>query len=539
MRILSLIIAAACLHAAPENDLVGSKVCAGCHAEIAKEYSATGMARTSSLVGESSFRERFNDVVDAPIGAKYRISPKYRLDFNRPATGASGTLELKYAIGSGAVGRSYVTSIEGFLFQAPISYFSAASRWDLSPGFAGRTSVDIARPIEEPCLQCHATGPRLIAGTQNKYADPPFLEAGVGCERCHGPGRAHIEAIRSNATDRAIINPAKLNAARRDSVCLQCHLTGAAKVARYGTSAFAYQPGQRLSDHLAVFVWSAPNAVPRAATDHAEQLSASKCRQASGDRLWCGSCHDAHSEPPVSERAAVYRKACLTCHQPSDCKEAPKVRAASNDDCRTCHMPKAPSREGEHVAFTLHTIPKRPSQARAEKGELKPFFPETANDRDIALAYAALSLEDPALGPRALALLEKAARTNKPDDAVLLAQLAQFYERVTAEGSRRSLPSSPGHRPLASHRRGQPGDLRHARRRHEASDEAVAGRVNRYPSLIGPGLNLAIAQLNAGNTSASEVTLLRILRFHPDVVAARKLGPHPLSTGCAFDTNGT
>jgi hypothetical protein len=46
---------------------------------------------------------------------------------------------------------------------------------------------------------------------------------------------------------------------------------------------------------------------------------------------------------------------------------------------------------------------------------------------------------------------------------------------------------------------------------------------NRYPSLIGPGLNLAIAQLNAGNASASETTLLRILKFHPDAVAARKL----------------
>ena len=524
MRILSLISVAACLHAAPESDLVGSKVCAGCHAGIAKKYSATGMARTSSEVGESSFRERFNDVVDASIGAKYRISPKYRLEFNRPATGASGTLDLRYAIGSGAVGRSYITSIDDFLFQAPISYFSAASRWDLSPGFAGRSSVDIARPIEEPCLQCHATGPRLIAGTQNKYAGPPFLETGVGCERCHGPGRAHIEAIRSNATDRAIINPAKLDAARRDSVCLQCHLTGAAKVARYRTSAFAYQPGQRLSDHLAVFVWSAPNAVPRAATDHAEQLSASKCRQASGDRLWCGSCHDAHSEPPVPERAAVYRKACLTCHQPSDCKEAPKVRAASNDDCRTCHMPKAPSREGEHVAFTLHTIPKRPSQARAEKGELKPFFPETANDRDIALAYAALSLEDPALGPRALAFLEKAARTSKPDDAVLLAQLAQFYDtserpKEAAALYRRVLNIDPSH-PIAAANLGiyamQGGDTKQAMKLWQDV-------FNRYPSLIGPGLNLAIAQLNAGNTSASEATLLRILRFHPDVVAARKL----------------
>lgn len=187
-------------------------------------------------------------------------------------------------------------------------------------------------------------------------------------------------------------------------------------------------------------------------------------------------------------------------------------------------MPKAPSREGEHVAFTLHTIPKRPSQARAEKGELKPFFPETANDRDIALAYAALSLEDPALGPRALAFLEKAARTSKPDDAVLLAQLAQFYDtserpKEAAALYRRVLNIDPSH-PIAAANLGiyamQGGDTKQAMKLWQDV-------FNRYPSLIGPGLNLAIAQLNAGNTSASEATLLRILRFHPDVVAARKL----------------
>jgi hypothetical protein len=482
------------------------------------------MARTSSLVGEGPFRERFNEVVDKQLGARYRITPKYRLDFVRPSTGAVGALDLKYAIGSGAVGRSYITAIEGFLVQAPISYFSSAARWDLSPGFAGRSSIDIARPIEEPCLQCHATAPRLVAGTQNKYVDPPFLEAGVGCERCHGPGRRHIEAIKSNASGRAIVNPVKLDPARRDSVCLQCHLTGAAKVARYGTSAFAYQPGQRLSDHLSVFVWSSANAVPRAATDHAEQLAASKCRQASGDRLWCGSCHDPHSEPPVSERAAFYRKSCLSCHPLSDCKETEKARAAKNDDCRTCHMPKAPSREGEHVAFTMHSIPRKPSDARPEKGELKPFFPDTANERDFALAYAALSLEDPALGPRALALLEKASRAAANNDAALLSQLAQFYDtaerpKEAAALYRRALSIDPSN-PIAGANLGiyamQAGDTNQAMKLWQ---DVFA----RYPSLIGPGMNLAIAQFNAGNVSASETTLLRLLKFHPDVVTARKL----------------
>ena len=67
-----------------------------------------------------------------------------------------------------------------------------------------------------------------------------------------------------------IVNPAKLPAPERDSICAQCHLTGAARVARFG--ARKYQPGGKLADSVAVFVWSGA-ASETSSTSHYERLA--------------------------------------------------------------------------------------------------------------------------------------------------------------------------------------------------------------------------------------------------------------------------
>src|SRR5579864_4074056 len=45
---------------------------------------------------------------------------------------------------------------------------------------------------------------------------------------------------------------------------------------------------------------------------HSEQLALSRCKQMSGDGMWCGTCHDPHHEPV--DAVPYYRSKCLTCH---------------------------------------------------------------------------------------------------------------------------------------------------------------------------------------------------------------------------------
>ena len=229
LPLLAVLFALSASSARAQDNVVGSRACASCHAAIFRAYMATGMAQSSGRVGPGSPVEKLpaGTVADASSGATYRIDPgndSLQMSFKRPRTGVSGARDLKWFIGSGNVGRSFAFSVDGFLFQAPVSYYSSPGRWDLSPGYAGKHNIDLAKPIEEPCLYCHASLAQPVANTQNRYLDPPFLESGVGCERCHGPGQKHLK------THRDIVNPAKLDAARRDSICQQCHLTGAARV---------------------------------------------------------------------------------------------------------------------------------------------------------------------------------------------------------------------------------------------------------------------------------------------------------------------
>jgi hypothetical protein len=210
MRVLTALLFAMAVQA--QDARVGSRICAGCHAKIYGTYLETGMARSSGGAVSAGVAEKLpaGPISDKSSGASYRITRRtdsYRMEFERPKNGVSGARDLKWFIGSGNVGRSYAFAVDGFLFQAPVSYYSSVERWDLSPGYAGNQQIELAKPIEEPCLYCHASGAQPIAKTQNGYLDPPFLEDGVGCERCHGAGEKHVK------TQRDIVNPARLEPA--------------------------------------------------------------------------------------------------------------------------------------------------------------------------------------------------------------------------------------------------------------------------------------------------------------------------------------
>ena len=514
---------------------VGSVACAGCHKAIYESYVKTGMARSSGRAGADLYRESFasSEFDDARLGVKYRVSAgtgAYKMEFVRERTGVLGERALQWFVGSGNVGRSYLFAQDGFLFQAPVSYFSSVEKWGLSPGYAGKQLMDIARPVETACLQCHASRLQPVAGTQNGYREMPFLEGGVGCERCHGAGGRHVAARGEGGQmdPSEIVNPGKLAPARRDSVCEQCHLTGAARVAKAGKSTAGYQPGDLLSEHLAVFVWSTGRGAERAATDHAEQLARSGCKSGAGEKLACTSCHDPHSQPGQRERVAFYRARCVSCHEQKPCTETRERREAKGDDCSACQMPKGQSREGEHVAYTDHAIPRRADSAGQPSGserELKPYWLDAFSERDLALAYAVLGMEDSVWRPKALELLEK-VEPSASRDAPVLAQLAQYlaFQRL-GQGEReralyeRVLELEPGHVAAGANVGvlwAQSGRLAEAM----ALWEKVAAK---HPGMPSVAINLAVAQYRAGQKVLAERTLERALAFHPDLETARKL----------------
>jgi predicted CXXCH cytochrome family protein len=513
MRWFALLASLAVAFAADE---VGSKACAGCHAAIYQRYTKSGMATTSGKVGSGTFRESFLNAapVDAVSGASYRVSAAasgYRMEFSRQDV--KGQRTLTYFVGSGKIGRSYLFAQGGYLFQAPVSYYSLAKKWNISPGYERRPNVDLTRVVETACLRCHASRLQPVSGVQNRFEAEPFLEAGISCERCHGPGKQHIAA----AGKGQIVNPAKLRPLERDSVCAQCHLTGAARVARH-TDAL-YQPGRPISDNMASFVWSDRSLSILSATSHFEKLEQSTCKRASGDKLWCGSCHDPHGSPAAVQKMAYYRRRCLECHQTKPCSETETAQARVGNDCTSCHMSKGVGRSVEHTVFTDHAIPRRPSQASTTSTEriLRPFWPSMAGNRELGLAYAVVAADDKDLQRTATGLLESV--TDK--DATVLAQLAQLHGETPrsaelAEQALRADPTLAGAAANLGVHKARAGDIREAIRLWEHA-------LSMQPALTAVSLNLAVAHYRNGNRAAAEAALQKAVEFDPDNQVVRRM----------------
>ena len=207
-----------------------------------------------------------------------------------------GSRPLEYFIGSGTVGRSYLYSVDGFLYQAPVSWYSTPAKWDLSPGYQQYDRLFLTRGIEPVCLQCHSSGVQPVAGTTNGFRVPPFREGGVSCERCHGDGDAHVAGRgQDDQPGQTCAGPPRQHLRSMPS------LRGSAHRPRGGGRRFVR--AIVLSDSLAVFVWSGNTDMN--VTSHFERLAESACKKASGDRLWCGSCHDPHRAPAEAEKAGI------------------------------------------------------------------------------------------------------------------------------------------------------------------------------------------------------------------------------------------
>jgi len=419
----------------------GSAACAVCHASIFASYMRTPMAVSSGRTGSGNFAESFEkgEVSHAPSGIRYRVyqdrnKPSFDFNLSDANVPIQGTRLLEYFVGSGTIGRSYLFSIDRFLYQAPVSYYSANQRWDLSPGYQDYDYLRLTRPVEPACLRCHASRLQPLAGTLNGFADPAFLEGGIGCERCHGSGEGHIAKIRAGTIEggAGIVNPRKLSPERRDSVCAQCHLTGVARIDRAGRDSATFRAGSLLSDYLSVFVWSGAPAEMKV-TSHVEKLAESRCKIESGDRLWCGSCHDPHSRPTLDAKAGYFRSKCLECHAVSaPCKASAQLRARSENRCVDCHMPKSPVVDVAHAVYTDHSIPRRALAPTREpvssKRVLNPFANSNASDRDLGLAYAFVveGARNPVYEARAFELLMTAV-AQQPNDIPALVQLAHLY----------------------------------------------------------------------------------------------------------------
>ena len=315
----------------------GDAACAECHQAIALAYPATVHHRTSRLAEAGAIAGHF----PPPAQIMHTLNPQlsFRMEqragryyenaiLDRPGHKTVRTEPLDIVVGTATKGQTYLYWKGDHLFELPVSYWTALDRWVNSPGYVDG-SADFDRPVTARCLECHASSVETVGEGFTK----DHLVLGIGCERCHGPGLAHIRGHRTQA-DVPAMPPAGLTRDRQVDICAQCH----GGVGQSLKPPFSFRPGEALNTSLALQV---EHDNPDVHGNQVNLLQRSRC-YLSSPGLSCSTCHDVHA---VAQPAAAYSAKCLTCHREQQCGMFARMGSTIASKCIDCHMPIQESKQ--------------------------------------------------------------------------------------------------------------------------------------------------------------------------------------------------
>ena len=320
----------------PRDNYVGDEACRSCHQAKVETFHRTAHYLTSRIPDKDSVLGNFNP--DANVlktsnpDLYFRMEAKDGGFFQTAVQGqlpytTSRTERFGLVVGSGGKGQTFLFWKGDLLFQLPVSYWKEIG-WVNSPGYRDGVAY-FDRPVIPRCLECHGTYFESLA-PQNHYSQTGFV-VGITCEKCHGPGRGHVQIFSSKSaktsSDPAILNPARFSRDQQMDLCAWCH-------AGHGVpllATFSYIPGEPLEKYVEL-----PEPDPNAPVDvhgsQVELLKKSRCFQSS--TMTCLTCHDVHT---TQKDPVAFSGHCLTCHK---VETHPKIGQPIASNCVDCHMPK-------------------------------------------------------------------------------------------------------------------------------------------------------------------------------------------------------
>jgi tetratricopeptide (TPR) repeat protein len=337
---------------APEpSPFVGSAQCVQCHSANYQDEQTSRHSRTFHRASELIDLSLPNHVLTDPFDKSVVHSIERDGDNIRMKTSIDDrTLQalVDYAFGSGDRGMTLVGHDDaGQMRELRLSHYNDQSAWDRTTGHRPNpTDRDnfLGKPLSAQglrlCLGCHTTNFRAA----RDQVGPEAADRGIGCERCHGPGGLHLQAVSAGFTDLAIAQPRLATAGQITSLCGQCHSPRSVQVSSSDPNSIRFQ---------------------------SSTLTWSRCYAESGGALSCVNCHNPHRDAETSP--SFYEARCLACHSNSDPRlpeaqqggtrpivlaaEIKRVPCPVNpaNDCLRCHMPVV---RGviPHSSFTDHHI---------------------------------------------------------------------------------------------------------------------------------------------------------------------------------------
>ena len=361
---------------------VGIETCRSCHSQVHATFTQTGMGQSfgaatpqksiASLHDTLQLYDPHLDLYYQPFWQQDSLYLKeYRLTPDRD-TSHLLLQKIDYVVGSGQHTNSHIFSVNDFLYQAPFTWYAQKGKLDLPPGYENGGNVRFARKIGLECMSCHNAMPtKFQTSSVNKFAK---VNQGIDCERCHGPGEAHVQKImRGQLTDTAkeidpsIVNPKKLPTQLQFEICQRCHLQGNT-VLQPGKNYFDFKPGQTLNEVMEIYLPRYTNADDQfIMASHVDRFKQSECFKSSDLTFNCTSCHNPHISVKETNLTR-FNNTCKNCHQGGqnfECTALPTELKAKYYNCVACHMPSSGSIDIPHVTVHDHFI-RKPQKTKAQ-----------------------------------------------------------------------------------------------------------------------------------------------------------------------------
>ncbi|HIJ55945.1 MAG TPA: hypothetical protein HPQ03_07460 [Deltaproteobacteria bacterium] len=228
------------------------------------------------------------------------------------------------------------------------------------------------------CAGCHATGVNPEKKT--------FVEMGIACEACHGPGSNHVEAIPGYEIP-TIIQASRLTPALAAQICGSCHTGGRDKTGKHAYP-LEYQIHKGVGNIRLYFDEVNPDTHsehfwPSGESRHSNQQYLDwKQSEHAKVGVTCITCHDVHrsksslqavGEVPnplmvIRSKTRLFEdQLCKSCHTTPQYRSVHRIHTFGS--CVRCHMPRVAS-IGEAGDAHSHTFRFMFPQATLKAGGL-------------------------------------------------------------------------------------------------------------------------------------------------------------------------
>lgn len=326
----------------------GSASCRECHARAFEAWAPSHHALAERLLNPALDREAFDpprQIRHASQSSQSRLRDGRYEIMTRGADGQPHAFNPQHAIGVDPLVQYLFGTSNGLVQCTELAWDPARKEWfdvygqeDRQPGEWGHWTGR-GMTWNFMCASCHNTRfRRHYEPASDGYAST-LVEAGVGCEACHGPMADHIAWQRAHPQKGAKDPTARrLTTNQMFEVCGTCH-------ARRTDLTGDFVPGDQFADHFILTIvddsdtYYPDGQVRDEDYEYASLLSS---------RMWvsgvrCVHCHDPHSGKTRLHGDAL----CLQCHS-APVPPAPKIDPARHsfhqpgtpgDRCVDCHMP--------------------------------------------------------------------------------------------------------------------------------------------------------------------------------------------------------